>query len=229
MQTLKLHSKLGCLLLWRQSSETHAHTTVEEGVCHLRGLRVLTFCPFLLRVARLPEPTATRERTVIKNHSGQEINLTPSLPSPPPPSTHSSSLHPLGALHPLYPFFFCFLSSQISLIYPLTAPPVKPTGFLTRFLCIVVSSQLCLWGKWQHFGAAGSPPSSRFPLKISSALPKLLFPSTATQEPPLGITQPHQVAAGESKGRSCPVNMSTPSQAGHVGTATARRQTPTWC
>lgn len=166
-------------------------------MCHLRGLRVLTFCPFLLRVARLPEPTATRERTVIKNHSGQEINLTPSLPSPPPPSTHSSSLHPLSALHPLYPFFFCFLSSQISLIYPLTAPPVKPTGFLTCFLCIVVSSQLCLWGKWQHFGA-GPPPLVPLPFKnlISSAQ------TTVSQHSHAGTpTGNHSASSGGSWGK----------------------------
>lgn len=190
----------------------------------------MTFCPFLLRVARLPEPTATRERTVIKNHSGQEINLTPSLPSPPPPSTHSSSLHPLGALHPLYPFFFCFLSSQISLNYPLTAPPVKPTGFLTRFLCIVVSSQLCLWGKWQHFGAAGSP-SSRFPLKISSALPKLLFPSTSTQEPHWESLSLIRWQLGKVRGGAVPSTCQPHHKqaCAHVGTATARRQTSTWC
>lgn len=93
------------------TSVTHTHTHTIEGVCRSQGgVRVLTFRPFPLRVAKLPEPTVTRERPVIKNHSAQEINLTPSLPFPPPPATHSSSLHPM----PFAPraLFFCgFLSS----------------------------------------------------------------------------------------------------------------------
>lgn len=66
---------------------------------------VKTYWPPPLRKSASPEPTVTPERTIIKIHSAQEINLTPPLPSPPSFSSHHSSLHASLCPSPPLPFY----------------------------------------------------------------------------------------------------------------------------